>query len=126
MDFRMRLYDFLERMNLYAPISFDELRQGNAITIRHAPSVGPHRFLDKSREDTFTFQLLTQHTNQLEALSTLENMMEVLEQTEDIPSGNSSYQFISCSIYTSANLVQVNDRGEYLYTGLMETKLNRK
>lgn len=126
MDFRMRLYDFLEGMNLYASISFDKLRPGNTITIRHAPSVGPHRFLDKSREDTFTFQLLTQHTNQLEALTTLENMMEALEEEEDIPSANGSYEFTSCSIYTQANFVQENDRGEYLYTGLMETKLNRK
>ena len=126
MDFRDQLYAFLTQLNLFAPIAFDELRSGDAICIRHAPSVGPLRFIDKSRDDTFTFQLLTKQSNQLEALTELERMMEALEEVEDIPSGNDSYQFINCEIYTSAQLVEVNDRGEYLYTGLMQARLHRK
>lgn len=127
MDFIDRLLDYLEtNMNLFTKFSVDFLPSSNqAITIRRTPSAPLTRYLDNSRDDVLSFQILVKHKKQTEAINTLQSIITTLEGLEEgaIQSQNNSFEFLKCELYTSLTLVEKDEKGCFIYTALFNTTL---
>lgn len=127
MDFIDRTLDYLEgNLDLFARFTVDFMPEKNkSLTIRRTPSAPSARFMDGSRDDVISFQILVKHPRQTEAIKTLQDIIDTLESLEEgtIQSVNGSFDFINCDLYTNMTLVERDERKNFIYTALFNANL---
>lgn len=121
MDLLDRLLDKLEEQSLFSSISVDVLlADDNTIALRQTPSSPLTRFLDNSKDDEFSFQIIVKNADQKTSIDTLQSIKEVLEKLNDLQSLDNSFTFIKCETYVNPTLVEKDSRGSYIYTALFK------
>ncbi|MED1602602.1 minor capsid protein [Alkalihalophilus marmarensis] len=110
--------DFLERLLIdtlngrgyFAPVVSAVLRNGNSIAVMVTPSNNYRHYYDGSFEQSFTFQIMTKHEDELLAYQTLLAISSFLTTIPDIPSENDSYEFNQLNITTSPNVIGQDEK----------------
>jgi hypothetical protein len=129
-DLLQRLIDKITtNIALPAPIQVGVLStQSPAICIRQTPSYPSTKYLDKGNTYHFAFQILIKDHNQQQAVFTLQDITFFLDTLENgaIVSGNGSFSFVSCNVYTMPNFVQKTEHDEYVYTALFQAEIERR
>jgi hypothetical protein len=112
-------------LSLFTTFKIDVLsEEDNALTIRRYQSGSSLDFLDDGRDDTIGVQILSKNKNQQLAVETLENIVDYLYKTKNIPN-DGSYQYITTNIYIQPILVEKTDRDSYLYSTLLQIIIHK-
>jgi len=122
MDFLERLVEFLNRQNYYATVVSPILVDGNSIAIMVMPSNDYEHYFDGSYRQGYAFQIMTKHTDQLTAYHTIIDIANLLENIDDIPSQNGSYEFENIKITTDPNVIGKDDK-YYIYAAQFSADL---
>src|SRR5690554_7402385 len=123
MNFLDKLVDHVESsLTLYTPIGVGMLGAGNSNAIRPTPGSMTSGYLNGRRLRPYSFQVLTQHTDPQIAYYTLEEIADLLGDTDASISGG-GYVMVRCELYTAPNFVEVTDQGLHIYTALFEAEL---
>lgn len=127
MDFLDRLIDYIEKnVELDTHIRIGKLSSDSeSISIRPTPSGIAARYGNSGVNREYGFQILIKGTNQLKVINTLEAITSSLDGLKrgDITSSNSSFDLVSCKVYTTPNYVEETDREEYIYTAMFIAEL---
>lgn len=114
--------DFLERLNqkinsfgLYAPCIIGLLGSGESLSIMPMPGGNETVYFDGVRDKDYQVQVNAKSKNQLNCFNALTTIYQTLENLDDLPSANGSYDFQKITTQSLPNLVTQDEQGFYFY-----------
>ncbi|GGE47641.1 hypothetical protein GCM10011391_28030 [Pullulanibacillus camelliae] len=124
-DFLERLViDVLDKQGYYATVVSPTLVDGNSIAVMPMPANDYEHYYDGSYRQSYAFQVLAKHEQQLTAYHTLLDVARLLKDIDDIPSVNESYTLEGdgITITTDPNLVS-KDEQYYIFAAQFSAAL---
>ncbi|BBW97226.1 minor capsid protein [Geobacillus icigianus] len=119
-----KLIDTIEqRVTLNAPITSGILPKApKAVCFRLIPSNLREAHLDDGRVYQLSFQILVKDSDQVAAMTTIENITNTLDHLTTADITLTDGQFVKCEVYTLPNFVEKTEHDEYIYTALFNAE----
>ncbi|ODB74136.1 hypothetical protein A7310_17935 [Bacillus velezensis] len=129
MDFFDRMKEYIENnISLFQnPLSVGGLVKDNDISILAIPGPPSKKNMAMERGYTFPFQILVRHRSQEKSYKTCQQISDHLDRLINgaIVSRDGSFEFVTCNMYTSPNIVETTPKGA-IYTAMFQAEIYLK
>ena len=115
LDFLDRLNQKINSLGLYAPCSIGLLGPGESLSIMPMPGGEETVYFDGVRDKNYQIQVNAKSKNQPNCFYALTTIYQTLENLEDLPSANGSYDFQKITTQSLPNLVTQDEQGFFIY-----------
>lgn len=116
LDFMLRLQDEINNMNLYAKCHIGVLdKLTEDIAIMAMPGGNETVFFDGTRDKDYNVQINTKSEDQNDCIDSLTKIYQKLENLNELPSQNGSYDFQNISTNSLPSLLMQDEKGFFIY-----------
>ena len=115
LDFIDQLLAYINNMGLYARARVGIVGEGDGISLNLMPSGQEVVFMDGQRDKTQNIQIVAKTRNHQQAMDTLNTIYRKLENLNDLPSANDSYEFKEISVTSYPSLILHDESGNFIY-----------
>lgn len=119
----MKLNQKINSLNLYARSSIGLLGASESLSIMAMPGGAETVFFDGTRDKNYQVQVNAKSTNQMNSVNALTQIYQTLENLEDLPSGNGSYDFQEISTQSLPSILEQDDSGYWVYVLSISAKI---
>lgn len=115
LDFMQQLNRHLNTLKLFAYSTIGVLDTTDSISIMAMPGGAETVYFDGVRDKYYNIQVNTKSKNQQHCLNALTTIYQNLENLNDLPSANDSYDFEHFDTNSLPSLVYVDEQGFFIY-----------
>lgn len=115
LDFMVRLNQQINSLNLYTNSIIGVLGDSESISIMAMPGGSETVFFDGVRDKDYNVQINTKSKNQQNCINALTKIYQTLENLNELPSSNGSYDFESISTTSLPSLLMYDENGFFIY-----------
>lgn len=115
LDFMIQLNNKINSLGLYAPCSIGLLDDGESISIMAMPGGDEVVYFDGIRDKNYQVQINAKSKNQLNCINALTHIYRTLENLDDLPSENGSYEFQKITTQSLPSLLEQDEQGFFIY-----------
>ncbi|MEH7236755.1 minor capsid protein [Bacillus sp. JJ1562] len=123
LDFMDRLKDKINSFSLYARCTIGLLGSSESLSIMAMPGGSETVFFDGTRDKDYQVQVNAKSKNQMNCFNALTQIYQTLENLEDLPSDNGSYDFQEISTQSLPSLVGQDEQGFYIFQLSISAKI---
>lgn len=123
LDFLLKLNQKINSLDLYARSSIGLLGSDESLSIMAMPGGNETVYYDGTRDKDYQVQINAKSKNQMNCFNALTEIYQTLENLEDLPSGNGSYEFGSISIPNLPHLIEFDEQGYWIYVLSISAKI---
>ncbi|WP_019377671.1 minor capsid protein [Virgibacillus halodenitrificans] len=123
LDFMLKLNQKINSMNLFANSTIGLLDESESISIMPMPGGAETVYFDGSRDKDYQVQVNTKSKRQDNCMNALTTIYQTLEQLEELPSSNGSYDFQSITTASLPSLVMMDEQGFFIYQLSISAKI---
>lgn len=113
----------INSMNLFAHSSIGLLREDDSLSLLSMPGGSETVYMDGSRDKNYQIQINAKSKDQMNCYLALTAIYQTLEQTEDLPSVNGSYEFGGIVIPSLPSLVAEDEQGFHIWQLSISAKI---
>lgn len=111
----VRLNQQINSLNLYTNSIIGVLEDDESISIMAMPGGSETVFFDGVRDKDYNVQINTKSKNQQNCINALTKIYQTLENLNELPSSNGSYDFESISTTSLPSLLMYDENGFFIY-----------
>lgn len=111
----VRLNQQINSLNLYTNSIIGVLGDSESISIMAMPGGSETVFFDGVRDKDYNVQINTKSKNQQNCINALTKIYQTLENLNELPSSNGSYDFESISTTSLPSLLMYDENGFFIY-----------
>src|SRR5690606_23883996 len=115
LDFMIQLNNKINSLDLYAPCSIGLLDEGESISVMAMPGGDEVVYFDGIRDKNYQVQINAKSKNQLNCINALTHIYRTLENLDDLPSENGSYEFQKITTQSLPSLLEQDEQGFFIY-----------
>lgn len=115
LDFMDQLNKKINSMNLFASSRIGLLDADESISIMAMPGGAETVYFDGTRDKSYNVQVNAKSKNQLNCFNALTKIYQTLENLEDLPSENGSYDFQRITTQSLPSLLERDEQGYWVY-----------
>ena len=115
LDFMDQLNKKINSMNLFASSKIGLLGADESISIMVMPGGAETVYFDGTRDKSYNVQVNAKSKNQLNCFNALTKIYQTLENLDDLPSGNGSYEFQRITTQSLPSLLEQDEQGYWVY-----------
>ena len=115
LDFLDRLKDKINSFGLYAHCTIGLLDEGESLSIMAMPGGEETVYYDGERDKDYQIQVNAKSIDQNNCFDALTKIYQILENLEDLPSQNGSYDFQKIETRSLPNLVTQDEQGFFVW-----------
>lgn len=115
LDFMIQLNNKINSLGLYASCSIGLLDDGESISIMAMPGGDEVVYFDGIRDKNYQVQINAKSKNQLNCINALTHIYRTLENLDDLPSENGSYEFQKITTQSLPSLLEQDEQGFFIY-----------
>lgn len=123
LDFMSNLNKVINDMGLYARSGIGLLKADESISIMAMPGGAEVEYMDGTRDKDYQIQVNAKSKNQLNCYNALNYIYQVLENLQELPSLNDSYEFNKIKTTSLPSLLQQDEQGFYIYVLSISAKI---
>ncbi len=118
-----RLKDKINSLGLYARCTVGLLSPSESLSIMAMPGGAETVYYDGSRDKDYQVQVNAKSKNQMNCFNALTNVYQALENLEELPSDNGSYDFQSIITPSLPSLLTQDEQGYWIYVLSVSAKI---
>lgn len=115
LDFMDQLNKKINSMNLFANSRIGLLGADESISIMVMPGGAETVYFDGTRDKSYNIQVNAKSKNQLNCFNALTKIYQTLENLDDLPSENGSYEFQGITTQSLPSLLEQDEQGYWVY-----------
>src|SRR5690606_38534951 len=115
LDFMDQLNNKINDMNLFASSRIGLLGADESISIMVMPGGEETAFFDGTRDKSYNVQVNAKSKNHLNCFNALTKIYQTLENLDDLPSENGSYEFQRITTQSLPSLLEQDEQGYWVY-----------
>lgn len=119
----MKLNQKINSMNLYARSTIGLLGPNESLSIMAMPGGVETVFFDGTRDKDYQVQVNAKSKNQMNCFNALTQIYQTLENLEELPSDNGSYEFESINTQSLPSLLEQDEQGFFVYVLSLSAKI---
>lgn len=123
LDFLLKLNQKINSLGLYARSNIGLLDVGESLSIMAMPGGEETEYFDGSRDKNYNVQINAKSKNQMNCFNALTTIYQTLENLEDLPSANNSYEFNKIETKSLPSLLEMDEQGFYIYVLSISAKI---
>lgn len=123
LDFLEKLNQKINSLNLYARSTVGLLGPSESLSIMAMPGGEETVFFDGTRDKNYNVQVNAKSQNQLNCFNALTKIYQTLENLEDLPSDNGSYDFQGVVAQSLPSLLQQDEQGYFIFVLSISIKI---
>jgi len=123
LDFLEKLNQKINSLNLYARSTIGSLGPSESLSITAMPGGEETVFFDGTRDKNCNVQVNAKSKNQLNCYNALTKIYQTLENLDDLPSGNGSYDFQGVVSQSLPSLLQQDEQGYFIFVLSISIKI---
>ena|SRR5699024_1098973 len=123
LDFMNQLNKKINNLNLYAHCRIGLLDEGESLSIMAMPGGEETVYYDGERDKDYQIQVNSKSINQNNCFDALTKIYQTLENLEDLPSQNGSYDFQKIETRSLPNLVTQDEQGFFIWALNISAKI---
>ena len=118
LDFLLQLNRKINSLGLFAQSTIGLLGPGEAWSIRAMPGGDETDYFEG-----YNVQINAKSKNQMNCFSALTTIYQILENLDDLPSANGSYEFQKITTQSLPSLLEQDEQGFFVYVLSIEAKI---
>lgn len=115
LDFLPKLNQKINSLGLYARSVIGLLDPDESISIMAMPGGAETVYYDGTRDKVYNIQVNAKSRDQMNCFNALTAIYQTLENLDDLPSGNESYEFQKITTQSLPSLLHLDDQGFFVY-----------
>lgn len=115
LDFLFQLNNKINSLDLFAPCYIGLLDEGESISVMAMPGGDEVVYFDGIRDKNYQVQINAKSKNQLNCINALTHIYRTLENLDDLPSENGSYEFQKITTQSLPSLLEQDEQGFFIY-----------
>lgn len=123
LDFMLKLNQKINSLGLYADSRIGLLDVGESLSIMAMPGGAETVFFDGTRDKEYQVQVNAKSKNQMDCFNALTYIYQSLEDLEELPSDNGSYEFNGIETKSLPSLLEQDEQGFYIYVLSLSAKI---
>ena len=123
LDFMLKLNQFINSLDLYAPCKIGVLGEGESLSIMAMPGGEETVYFDGVRDKDYQVQVNAKSRNHNNCFNALTTIYQTLENLDDLPSDNGSYDFQRITTQSLPSLVMQDEDGYFIYQLSISAKI---
>lgn len=123
LDFLNRLNDKINSLGLFARCTIGLLDTGESLSIMAMPGGAETVYMDGIRDKDYQVQVNAKSKSQENCFDALTKIYQTLENLDDLPSHNGSYDFQRISVPSLPSLVMMDEDGYFIYQLSLSAKI---
>lgn len=123
LDFLIQLNKKINSLGLFAQSTIGLLGPGESISIMIMPGGDETEYFDGSRDKSYNIQINAKSKNQMNCFNALTTIYQTLENLDDLPSANGSYDFQKITTQSLPSLLEQDEQGFFVYVLSIEAKI---
>lgn len=123
LDFLERLNEKINSLNLYAPCTIGLLDAGESLSIMAMPGGDEVVYFDGVRDKDYQVQINAKSARQINCFNALTTIYQTLENLEDLPSHNGSFDFQKITTQSLPSLLEQDEQGFWVYVLSISAKI---
>lgn len=118
-----KLNQKINSLGLYAHSSIGLLDVGESLSIMAMPGGAEAVFMDGTRDKDYQVQINAKSKDQMNCFNALTRIYQILENLEELPSNNGSYDFQEISTQSLPSILEQDEQGYWVYVLSISAKL---
>ncbi|MBM4762708.1 minor capsid protein [Bacillus sp. B15-48] len=123
LDFLDRLKDKINTFDLYTRCIIGLLGPTESLSIMAMPGGAETVFFDGTRDKDYQVQINAKSQNQMNCFNALTKIYQTLENLEELPSDNGSFDFQRISTQSLPSLLEQDEQGYFVYVLSISAKI---
>lgn len=123
LDFMSQLNQKINSMNLYAKSKIGLLGSEESLSIMQMPGGEETVYFDGSRDKDYQVQINAKSKRHDYCIDALTTIYQTLENLEELPSKNNSYEFQKIETKSLPNIVAQDEQGFFIYALSISCKI---
>lgn len=123
LDFMDRLNDKINSLGLYAKSTIGLLGEDESLSIMAMPGGPETIYFDGTRDKDYQIQVNAKSKNQLHCFDALTTIYQTLENLEELPSQNNSYEFNKIETKSLPSILGQDEQGYFIYVLSISAKI---
>lgn len=123
LDFLDVLNNKINSLGLFTTSTIGLLSEGDSLSIMAMPGGEETVFFDGARDKDYQIQVNAKSKNQLNCFDALTEIYQILENIDDLPSMNGSYDFQRVETKSLPNFVGQDEQGFFVYACNLSCKI---
>lgn len=123
LDFMGNLNNEINSLGLYAPSTIGLLKKDESISIMAMPGGAETEYMDGTRDKDYQIQVNAKSQNQLNCYNALNYIYQTLENLQELPSQNGSYEFNKITTTSLPSLLHQDEQGFWVYVLSLSAKI---
>jgi len=123
LDMIPRIKDEINTLGLPIVCHIGLLRPGESMAIVQSPGGNETTYMDGTRTKAFNVEVNIQTTSHQTAYDLLTQISSHLENLDDLPSKNDSYEFEEIQTLSSPSIVGQGEDGSFIYTMTIKSQI---
>lgn len=123
LDLLARLNQTINGLDLYAHSGIGLLGTGDSLSVMAMPGGEETVYFDGSRDKDYQVQINAKSKDQQACYNALTAIYQTMENLDDLPSRNGSYDFQSIETRSLPSLVQQDEQGFYVFALSISAKI---
>jgi len=123
LDFMEMLNRKINSLGLFAPCMIGLLDEGESLSIMAMPGGDETVYFDGTRDKDYQVQINAKSRDQLNCFDALTRIYQELENLDDLPSKNGSYEFQKITTRSLPSLVMQDEDGFFIYALSISAKI---
>lgn len=123
LDFMDQLNKKINSLGLYAKCSIGLLGASESLSIMAMPGGAETVYFDGTRDKEYQIQVNAKSKNQLNCYDALTTIYQTLENLEDLPSANNSYEFNKIETKSLPSILEQDEQGYFIYVLSISAKI---
>jgi len=123
LDFLTKLNQKINSLGLYAKSTIGLLGPDESLSIMVMPGGAETVYMDGTRDKDYQVQINAKSKNQMNCYDALTTIYQTLENLEELPSGNGSYEFNGIETKSLPSLLEQDEQGYFIYVLSISAKI---
>lgn len=123
LDFMLKLNQKINSLGLYTNSTIGLLGTSESLSIMAMPGGAETVYMDGTRDKDYQVQVNAKSKNQMNCFDALTAIYQTLENLEDLPSGNGSYEFQKITTTSLPSLLEQDEQGFFIYVLSISAKI---
>lgn len=123
LDFLTKLNQKINSLGLYAKSTIGLLGPDESLSIMAMPGGAETVYMDGTRDKDYQVQINAKSKNQMNCYDALTTIYQTLENLEELPSGNGSYEFNGIETKSLPSLLEQDEQGYFIYVLSISAKI---
>ncbi|MEK0285918.1 minor capsid protein [Caldifermentibacillus hisashii] len=123
LDFMLKLNQKINSLGLFAKSTIGLLEENENISVMAMPGGEETVYFDGTRDKNYQVQVNAKSKNQMNCYDALTTIYQTLENLEELPSGNGSYEFNGIETKSLPSLLEQDEQGYFIYVLSISAKI---